>query len=121
MRLGLFSGRDDRLDVDYGTDALTVRLSGNADVGFLFEALEGLHGEMLGRRIGEVTLDVTGLQPLEPAAVKALIKWAMLQAELDESDRYGIRLRYAEGIAWQKVSLAAIAHLCPYVRLAPIA
>lgn len=121
MRVELFSGRDERLSLSPDPEGLVLSLRGLADTEFLTRTLEDLHREMLLRRHARVALDLGGLAPLEPAAVKALIKWAMVQAELDEAERYGIVLRYAEGIAWQKVSLAAIAHLCPYVRLDPIA
>jgi hypothetical protein len=121
MRLELFSGRDERLAIVLESDRLLVTLRGKADEGFLARLLEDLHQEALTRHLSGVALDLSALEPLEPAAVKVLIRWAMRQAELETYERYGIVLKYAGGVAWQKVSLAAIAHLCPYVRLEPIA
>jgi len=121
MRVELVSGRDERLILTRGTEGLTAVLQGRADAEFMTNALEAIHQEALVRRHVGVRLDLSRLEPLEPAAVKAVIKWAMRQAELESPERYTIALTYSEGISWQKVSLAAIAHLCPYVRLAPIA
>jgi hypothetical protein len=121
MRVDLFSGRDERVTFSQGPDGLIVAMTGKADVEVMARALESLHQEALARRHPGVVLDLSQLEPLEPAAVKALIKWAMRQAELDEADRYGIVLRYSESVSWQKMSLTAVAHLCPYVRLGPIA
>ena len=120
MRVDLVSGRDERLTLTQGPEGLTATLQGKADAEFLTRALGALHQEALARRLPGVTLDLSRLDPLDPAAVKAVIKWAMIQAELDAPERYAIALTYSEGVSWQKVSLAAIAHLCPYVRLAPI-
>lgn len=121
MRLELFSGRDDRASVERGPEGLILRLAGAADAEFLSRALESVHQETLVRHMKEITLDLTGLDPLDSSGVKALIKWAMLQAELDDPERYRIRLRYSEGVPWQKVSFAAISHLCRYVELDPTA
>lgn len=121
MRIELFSGRDERLSIALEDSGLIAYLSGKVDAAYMAQLLEDLHREALTRRLKDVTLDLGGLMPLEPAAVKAMIRWAIRQMELEEFERYGIVLRYAEGLAWQKVGLAAIAHLCPYVRLEPIA
>ena len=120
MRVDLVSGRDERLTLTQGPEGLTIVLKGEADAAFVTQALDALHQEALARRHPGVTLDLSQVPPMEPAAVKAVIKWAMRQAELDDPERYAIALRYSEGIAWQKVSLAAIAHLCPYVQLSPL-
>ncbi len=119
MRVELFSGRDERVAIEQGGEGLRLRLSGTVDADFLSRTLDELHRETLARRLPGVMLDLCDLDPLEPAAVKAMIKWAMRQAELDASERYGIVIRYSEGVSWQKVSLSAIAHLCGYVRLDP--
>jgi hypothetical protein len=119
--MDLLSGRDDRLTLAQGPEGVIATLSGKADVEFLTRALSRLHDEALARRHAGVTLDLCQVEPLDPPAVKAVIRWAMRQAELEAHERYGISLRYSEGVSWQKVSLAAIAHLCPYVRLSPTA
>ncbi|MNR84009.1 hypothetical protein D3C86_243470 [compost metagenome] len=121
MTVELVSGRDERLILTRGPEGLKATLKGTADAAFMTTTLEALHQDALARRHAAVILDLSQLAPLEPAAVKAVIKWAMRQAELEPAERYAIALTYSEGISWQKVSLAAIAHLCPYVRLAPIA
>jgi ABC-type transporter Mla MlaB component len=117
MRVELYSGRDERVSIEPGPDHLTLRLSGGIETDFLTRVLDQLHREALAHRYTRVTLDLTRLDPLDSSAVKALIKWAMRQAELEEVERYEVQLRYVEGIGWQKVSLAAIVHLCPYVLL----
>lgn len=121
MRMDLVSGRDDRLNLAQGPEGVIAALSGKADADFLTRVLDQLHQEALARRHAGVTLDLCRLEALEPSAVKAVIKWAMRQADLDASSRYAIVLQYSEGVSWQKVSMSAIAHLCPYVRLAPTA
>ena len=121
MNIELVSGRDERLTLTRGPEGLTATLQGTTDAAFMTNLLDALHREALSRRHAGVSLDLSRLEPLDPAAVKAVIKWAMRQAELEPAERYAIALTYSEGVSWQKVSLAAIAHLCPYVRLAPIA
>jgi hypothetical protein len=121
MRIDLVSGRDDRLTLAQGPEGVIATLSGKADADFLTRVLSRLHDEALALQHAEVTLDLCRLEPLDPPAVKAVIRWAMRQAELEAHERYGITLLYSEGVVWQKVSLAAIGHLCPYVRLSPTA
>lgn len=121
MRLDLVSGHDARMTLVQGADGLIATLNGTVDADFLTQALAELHDEALSRRHPGVTLDVSRAAPMDPPAVKAVIKWAMRQAELEDGERYAVVLRYSEGVSWQKVSLEAIAHLCPYVKRDPIA
>jgi len=121
MRMEWGTGRDERMTVSLASDGLVAAFKGRIEADFLARTLDDLHKETLTRRHRGVILDVTEVEPLDASAVKAVIKWAMRQAELEAVERYEVVLRYADGVSWQKVSLAAIAHLCPYVRLAPSA
>lgn len=119
MRMEWATGRDPRVKVAQDTHGLHVTLKGHMQARELAETLDAVHEEAVAWRYPAVTLDVTALTILEPPAVKAIIKWAMRQAELHASERYAVSVCFSENVASQKVGVEAIAHLCPYVQLTP--
>lgn len=103
--------------VQEGTEPLTVAFSGridDADPGsFMDPALQAIHDEILAQGLREVAADFTELSFLNSSGIKSLIKWIMRQTELDDDQKYKIKLLYSSRVTWQQTSLKALTFLAP--------
>ena len=81
----------------------------------------GAHPAVLQAGLRQVQLDVTGLEFLNSAGIKALVNWLLIIKQLAPASRYFIVLQYDEGITWQGKGLKPLACVAPaFLRLEPL-
>jgi hypothetical protein len=97
-----------------GARALTVTLTGNADLNVKFDLerfMIAVHEE--ARRIGaaEVVVDVRGLEFMNSSCFKSLVRWISSVQALAARHQYRITFVASPEMYWQRRSLGALAGL----------
>lgn len=111
--------------VDAG-DSVAVVLRGDADAREAGPELDAylvraVHPAALQVGLRELRLDVTGLEFLNSAGIKALVNWLLAVKQQPPAQRYVIVLDYDEGITWQGKGLKPLACVAPsFLRLRPL-
>ncbi|MCS6911610.1 MAG: hypothetical protein RMK29_09125 [Myxococcales bacterium] len=111
--------------VDVG-DSVAVVLRGDADAREAGPELDAylvgaVHPAVLQAGLRELRLDVTGLEFLNSAGIKALVNWLLAIKQQPPAQRYVIVLDYDEGITWQGKGLKPLACVAPsFLRLHPL-
>ncbi len=83
--------------------------------------LRRVHPAVLAAGLRQVQLDVTGLEFLNSAGIKALVNWLLIIKQMLPASRYSIVLQYDEGITWQGKGLKPLACVAPaFLRLEPL-
>ncbi|MEB3284342.1 MAG: hypothetical protein VKN33_03535 [Candidatus Sericytochromatia bacterium] len=80
---------------------------------FMDPALQSIHDQILAAGLSEIAADFTELTFLNSSGIKSLIKWIMRQTELDDDQKYKIKLLYSSRVTWQQTSLKALTFLAP--------
>jgi hypothetical protein len=96
--------------------AVTVRLSGNADsdVAEAFaQYLERLHEQVVNSRLREVTLDFRELYFLTSSCIKCLVIAIKRLVALDARSQYKIELLTTPKLRWQERSFEVLCQLAP--------
>jgi hypothetical protein len=98
------------------TDALVLRMSGNADLELLPRLgpfLKQLHGEV--HRVGapSVTVDIRELYFMNSSCLKAFITWIVTVSKADAHLRYRIRFLSNPNLRWQQKTLEAMKAFAP--------
>lgn len=127
-RLGLSPLRVGSLTVEVldTSEGVSVVLRGDADAREAGPELDTflvrrVHPAVLGAGLKELQLDVTGLEFLNSAGIKALVNWLLVVKQQPVPQRYAILLRYDEGITWQGKGLKPLACVAPtFLRLQPL-
>jgi hypothetical protein len=80
-----------------------------------------VHPAVMSAGLKLLQLDVTGLEFLNSAGIKALVNWLIAIKKQQPQDRYFIVLQYDEGITWQSKGLKPLACVAPsFLRLEPL-
>ena len=121
LHVGALTG--EVLDSD---DTVSVVLRGDSDARDAGTALDDflvkrVHPAVMAAGLKTLQLDVTGLEFLNSAGIKALVNWLIAIKKQQASDRYFIVLQYDEGITWQSKGLKPLACVAPsFLRLEPL-
>ena len=91
------------LDAD---NSVSIVLRGDSDARDAAAALDDflvrrVHPAILKAALKLVQLDVTGLEFLNSAGIKALVNWLLAIKQQQPPSRYFIVVQYDEGITWQ--------------------
>jgi hypothetical protein len=93
--------------------SLTVRLSGNADLGarsVLESLLPRVHFEALRVATEEVVIDFTALEFMNSSCFRSFVTWLSEVQDLPAERQYRIRLVSNATMLWQRRSLHALKH-----------
>ena len=121
LHVGALTG--EVLDSD---DTVSVVLRGDSDARDAGTALDDflvkrVHPAVMKAGLKLLQLDVTGLEFLNSAGIKALVNWLIAIKKQQPQDRYFIVLQYDEGITWQSKGLKPLACVAPsFLRLEPL-
>ena len=121
LHVGALTG--EVLDSD---NTVSVVLRGDSDARDAGTALDDflvkrVHPAVLAAGLKLLQLDVTGLEFLNSAGIKALVNWLIAIKKQQPQDRYFIVLQYDEGITWQSKGLKPLACVAPsFLRLEPL-
>ncbi len=121
LHVGALTG--EVLDSD---DTVSVVLRGDSDARDAGTALDDflvkrVHPAVVAAGLRLLQLDVTGLEFLNSAGIKALVNWLIAIKKQPQPDRYFIVLQYDEGITWQSKGLKPLACVAPsFLRLEPL-
>jgi hypothetical protein len=111
------------LDSDSG---VSVVLRGDSDARDAAAALDDflvrrVHPAVLGAALKRIQLDVTGLEFLNSAGIKALVNWLLAVKKQEPQARYFIVVQYDEGITWQAKGLKPLTFVAQsFLRLEPL-
>jgi hypothetical protein len=127
-RLGLEPLRVGSLTVEVldTAEMVSVVLRGDSDAreaGPQLDAylVQRVHPAALQAGLRDLRLDVTALEFLNSAGIKALVNWLLALKKQPPEQRYTIELRYDEAITWQGKGLKPLACVAPtYLRLMPL-
>ena len=86
-------------------ETVSVILRGDSDAREASAALDEflvrrIHPAVLRTGLKHIQLDVTGLEFLNSAGIKALVNWLLAIKQQQPQSRYFIVLQYGEGITW---------------------
>lgn len=98
--------------VESGT--MHVRLSGTADLNVkrqLDDFLAVLHGRAATGAVGEVAMDLRGLEFMNSSCLKALVTWISAVQDQEADGRYRITFISNPDLHWQKRSLHALSRI----------
>ena len=80
---------------------------------FLEPLFEKIHLGSVKCNFSEVILDFKELRYMNSNGIKAVAQWIMRLSELDDSQKYQIRIFYNKKISWQNTSLHTLTFLVP--------
>jgi hypothetical protein len=121
LHVGALTG--EVLDAD---DSVSVVLRGDSDARDAGAALDDflvrrVHPAVLRVGLKQLHLDVTGLEFLNSAGIKALVNWLLAIKQQAAPSRYFVVLQYDESITWQSKGLKPLAYVAPsFLRLEPL-
>jgi hypothetical protein len=121
LHVGALTG--EVLDSD---NTVSIVLRGDSDARDAGTALDDflvkrVHPAVMSAGLKLLQLDVTGLEFLNSAGIKALVNWLIAIKKQQPQDRYFIVLQYDEGITWQSKGLKPLACVAPsFLRLEPL-
>jgi hypothetical protein len=107
-------------------DSISVVLRGDSDARDAGAALDEflvrrVHPAVVQKGLKQLQLDVTGLEFLNSAGIKALVNWLLAIKVQPVPARYLIVLLFDEGITWQSKGLKPLACVAPsFLRLEPL-
>lgn len=127
-RLGLEPLRVGSLTVEVldADETVAVVLRGDSDAREAGPSLDEylvrrVHPAALKAGLSHLLLDVTSLEFLNSAGIKALVNWLLAVKQQPPATRYSIVLHYDEGITWQGKGLKPLACVAPaFLRLEPL-
>ena len=112
---------EERMEIevcDDGPDIL-IKFKGDIDMedpGVVLDPFfNKLHAGMISQNIKEVKADFKELNFLNSSGIKAVAKWIMKLTELNNRQKYSIRILYNRDITWQVTSLPTLNFLVPGV------
>lgn len=122
LHVGALTG--EVLDFD---QTVSVVLRGDSDARDAGPALDEflvrrVHPAVVKAGLKQLQLDVTGLEFLNSAGIKAMVNWLLaVKAMQPTTARYFIVLQYDEGITWQSRGLKPLSHVAQsFLRLEPL-
>ena len=92
-------------------DALTVELSGNADMR-AFEGLKGffqvVHEDAVRLGLQKVSVDLRALEFMSSACIKVFVSWLLKIQEMPPESQDHLEFLSPRGVGWQRRTLAAL-------------
>lgn len=106
-----------KIAVDETETSLHLQFSGDIDMENPAEILDELfdhcHKDAQALALEEVVLDFQELNFMNSSGIKAIAKWIMKQAPLNQEERYHIRIIHNRKVTWQMTSLPTLTFLLP--------
>ena len=116
-KLGVDTLKVDRLQIEVQDSPVGLVFTGDIDMEDPSTVLDPffskVHEGMTGGAIGEIQVDVTGLNFLNSSGIKAISKWIMQLGGTPDDKKYVIKLKHNPEITWQATSLPTLTYLVP--------
>lgn len=96
------------------SDAMSVRLSGTADLNVktqLDDFLSAVHTRAAAQPLAEVSMDLRSLEFMNSSCLKALVSWISAVQDQPEGARYRITFISNPDLHWQRRSLNALSRI----------
>jgi len=118
-KLGIEPVNEERIIIDVldSPNGVTVKFSGDIDMEdpsiILDPLFEKVHNGVLENNYKEVMADFRELNFLNSSGIKAVAKWIMKLSEVDDIQKYIIKIVHNKDITWQVTSLPTLTFLVP--------
>jgi hypothetical protein len=118
-KLGIDTINEERIKIDIldSPGGIIIKFIGDIDMEdpsiILDPLFEKLHGGVLQNNFREVIADFRDLNFLNSSGIKAVAKWIMKLSEVDDNQKYIIKIVHNKDITWQVTSLPTLTFLVP--------
>ena len=118
-RLGIEPVSEERIIINVldNPNGVTVKFTGDIDMEdpsiILDPLFEKVHDGVLENNYKEVMADFRELNFLNSSGIKAVAKWIMKLSEVDDNQKYIIKIVHNKDITWQVTSLPTLTFLVP--------
>ena len=118
-KLGIETVSEERIKIDIldSPGGVVIKFTGDIDMEdpsiILDPLFEKLHNGVLQNNFREVTADFRDLNFLNSSGIKAVAKWIMKLSEVDDTQKYIIKIVHNKDITWQVTSLPTLTFLVP--------
>jgi hypothetical protein len=118
-KLGIEPVSEERINIDVldNPNGVVVKFTGDIDMEdpsiILDPLFEKIHTGVLENSFKEVTADFKELNFLNSSGIKAVAKWIMKLSEVDDTQKYIIKIVHNKDITWQVTSLPTLTFLVP--------
>ncbi|MBN2535531.1 MAG: hypothetical protein JXB88_21815 [Spirochaetales bacterium] len=118
-RLGIEPVSEERITINVldNPNGITVKFTGDIDMEdpsiILDPLFEKVHDGVLENNYKEVIADFRELNFLNSSGIKAVAKWIMKLSEVDDTQKYIIKIVHNKDITWQVTSLPTLTFLVP--------
>ena len=118
-KLGIEPVSEERIIIDVldNPNGVTIKFIGDIDMEdpsiILDPLFEKVHNGVLENSYKEVMADFRELNFLNSSGIKAVAKWIMKLSEVDDIQKYIIKIVHNKDITWQVTSLPTLTFLVP--------
>jgi hypothetical protein len=118
-RLGIEPVNEERIMINVvdSPNGVTIKFTGDIDMEdpsiILDPLFEKVHDGILENNYKEVMADFRELNFLNSSGIKAVAKWIMKLSEVDDNQKYIIKIVHNKDITWQVTSLPTLTFLVP--------
>jgi hypothetical protein len=118
-KLGIEPVSEERITINVidGANGVTIKFTGDIDMEdpsiILDPLFEKIHDGVLENNLKEVIADFKELTFLNSSGIKAVAKWIMKLSEVDDNQKYIIKIVHNKDITWQVTSLPTLTFLVP--------
>ena len=118
-KLNIGSIQEERIKIDVFDDGpdILIKFIGDIDMEdpsvILDPLFEKIHNGVIEQNINHVKADFNQLSFLNSSGIKSIAKWIMKLTDLDESQKYMIKILHNKDITWQVTSLPTLTFLVP--------
>jgi hypothetical protein len=118
-KFGIEPVKEDRIKIDIADKAngIIVKFTGDIDMEdpslILDPLFDKIHNGIIDHSFKEVIADFRSLNFLNSSGIKAVAKWIMKLSEVDDDQKYIIKIVHNKDITWQVTSLPTLTFLVP--------
>ncbi len=118
-KFGIESVKEDRIKIDIvdKPNGVIVKFTGDIDMEdpslILDPLFDKIHNGIIDSSFKEVIADFKALNFLNSSGIKAVAKWIMKLSEVDDDQKYIIKIIHNKDITWQVTSLPTLTFLVP--------
>jgi hypothetical protein len=118
-KFGIEPVKEDRIKIDIvdKPNGVIVKFTGDIDMEdpslILDPLFEKVHNGVIDNNFKEVIADFKALNFLNSSGIKAVAKWIMKLSEVDDEQKYIIKIVHNKDITWQVTSLPTLTFLVP--------
>ena len=118
-KLGIEPVSEERIIIDVldSPNGVSVKFTGDIDMEdpsmILDPLFERVHNGVLDNNYKEVIADFRELNFLNSSGIKAVAKWIMKLSEVEDTQKYIIKIVHNKDITWQVTSLPTLTFLVP--------